>query len=70
MGTVQGLGSGLEGADWLGINWNGGNGPPQDYTKTINLNTISGDKLYLNWRMKYAEGHRLVNRMGSGSLMI
>ena len=44
-------GLGLEGADWLGANWNAGNGPPQDYTKTINLNSISGDKVYLNWRM-------------------
>lgn len=45
-------GLGLEGADWLGANWNAGNGPPQDYTKTINLNSISGDKVYLNWRMR------------------
>ena len=43
---------GLEGADWLGANWNSGNGPPQDYTKSINLNTISGNKIYLNWRMR------------------
>ena len=45
-------GLGLEGADWLGANWNAGNGPPQDYTKSINLNSISGDKVYLNWRMR------------------
>ena len=45
-------GLGLEGADWLGTNWNSGNGPPQDYTKSINLNSISGDKVYLNWRMR------------------
>ena len=45
-------GLGLEGADWLGANWNSGNGPPQDYTKSINLNSISGDKVYLNWRMR------------------
>jgi len=45
-------GLGLEGADWLGANWNSGNGPPQDYIKSINLNTISGDKVYLNWRMR------------------
>lgn len=45
-------GLGLEGADWLGSNWNAGNGPPQDYTKSINLNSISGDKVYLNWRMR------------------
>ena len=52
--AVQGLG--LGGSDWLGINWNGGNGPVQGYSKSINLNTIEGDKLYVNWRMKYAEG--------------
>ena len=45
-------GLGLEGADWLAANWNSGNGPPQDYTKSINLNTISGNKIYLNWRMR------------------
>ena len=45
-------GLGLEGTDWLGANWNSGNGPPQDYTKSINLNTISGNKIYLNWRMR------------------
>ena len=45
-------GLGLEGADWLGANWSGGNGPPQDYTRSINLNTISGNKIYINWRMR------------------
>ena len=52
--AVQGLG--LGGTDWLGINWNGGNGPVQGYSKSINLNTIEGDKLYVNWRMKFKEG--------------
>ena len=45
-------GLGLEGADWLGANWSSGNGPPQDYTRSINLNTISGNKIYINWRMR------------------
>ena len=45
-------GLGLEGADWLGANWNAGSGPAQKYTKSINLNTITGDKVYLNWRMR------------------
>ena len=45
-------GLGLEGTDWLGINWSGGNGPPQDYTRSINLNTIAGNKIYINWRMR------------------
>ena len=50
----QGLG--LGGADWLGINWNQGNGPVQGYTKSINLNTIDGNKLFINWRMKLKDG--------------
>ena len=45
-------GLGLEGTDWLGVNWSGGNGPPQDYTRSINLNTIAGNKIYINWRMR------------------
>jgi hypothetical protein len=52
--AVQGLG--LGGTDWSGINWNGGNGPVQGYSKPINLNTIEGDKLYVKWRMKFKEG--------------
>ena len=48
--SITGLG--LEGSGWLGANWSSGNGPPQKYTKSINLNTVTGDKVYLNWRMK------------------
>ena len=50
--SVPFTGLGLEGADWLGANWNAGSGPAQKYTKSINLNTITGDKVYLNWRMR------------------
>ena len=46
------VGLGLADTGWLGTNWNAGSGPPQKYTTSINLNTISGDKVYLNWRMR------------------
>jgi len=40
------------GGPWLGINWNGGSGPPQAYTDVeIDLSTISGTTLYLMWRL-------------------
>ena len=42
----------LAGTDWLSTNWNAGSGPAQDYTKDLNLTTISGDKVYLSWRLK------------------
>ena len=42
----------LAGTDWLSTNWNAGNGPAQDYTKDLNLTTVSGDKVYLTWRLK------------------
>ena len=42
----------MQNLDWLSTNWNAGSGPAQDYTKDLNLTTISGDKVYLSWRLK------------------
>jgi hypothetical protein len=40
------------GGPWLGINWSGGAGPAQTYTDIeIDLSTISGNTLYLMWRL-------------------
>ncbi len=36
---------------WLEVNWNGGNGPEQYYNINIDLTAISGNTLYLMWRM-------------------
>ncbi|PHN06560.1 hypothetical protein [Flavilitoribacter nigricans] len=37
---------------WQGINWNQGNGPVNEYEHIpVDLSTISGNTLYLNWRL-------------------
>lgn len=43
----------LDDSGWLGVNWGGGNGPPQAYSQLeVDLSNVSGNTLYLMWRLK------------------